>query len=90
MINNNTDFLGLLKQLPDLFSQVGAMRSELAHLKQNTIPTKPYYDVKDLAELMGVHRNTIYNKIKDGEIPSENVYGKHKIPHRYVAQKGWV
>lgn len=86
--DGNHNLLVYLEKLPELYSDIASLKTEIARLKENTIPCKPFYEVKELANLMGVHRNTIYNRIKDGEIPAENHLGRHKIPHKFVAELG--
>lgn len=90
MINYGSDILDYLGKLPDLFGKVGALEAEIDEIRKNSIRTKPHYEVKEVASLLGVHRNTVYNKIKEGDIPADNVFGRHKIPHKYLVQKGLV
>ena len=52
--------------------------------KKSTEPivalTKLYYSVDEAAEVLGVHRNTIKNRIKDGGLQAIKIGRQWRIP----------
>jgi len=47
-------------------------------------PQKVAFSVRDVATLLGLHRNTVYGQIKDGKIPVVYVGTKPLIPRRWI------
>jgi len=53
-------------------------------------PTRIAYSVTEVAQLLGVSRQTVYTRIYDGEIPYRRLGGKMLIPAEFVEEFGKV
>ena len=49
--------------------------------------TKLYYSTDEAAEIFGVHRNTIKNRIKDGELQAFKIGRQWRIPREALEFK---
>ena len=49
-----------------------------------TVPARVALSVREVAELLGVHRNTIYIQIKRGSIPVVYVGAKPLVPMKWI------
>ncbi len=65
-------------QLEELQKTVDQLTEKVAHLEQ--VANDKWLSVKELAEVMGVSTNTIYIKIRSGEIYASRKLGSPKIP----------
>jgi excisionase family DNA binding protein len=52
-----------------------------------TVPARVALSVREVAELLGVHRNTIYVQIKRGSIPVVYVGAKPLVPMKWVDEQ---
>ncbi len=52
-----------------------------------TAPARVALSVRELAELLGVHRNTIYVQIKRGSIPVVYVGAKPLVPMKWIDEQ---
>lgn len=50
------------------------------------INSKMVIDPKELAQILGMSENPIYNALRDGEIPSIKIGGSWKISTAYLAR----
>ena len=59
--------------------------------KKTTAPitelTKLYYSMDEAAEILGVHRNTIKNRIKAGELQAVQIGRQWRIPREILEFK---
>ena len=51
------------------------------------VPTRVALSVREVAELLGVHRNTIYIQIKRGSIPAVYVGAKPLVPMKWIDEQ---
>ena len=65
-------------QLEELQETVDQLTEKVAHLEQ--VNNDKWLSVKELSEIMGVSTNTIYIKIRSGEIYASRKLGSPKIP----------
>ena len=49
--------------------------------------TKLYYSMDEAAEILGVHRNTIKNRIKAGELDAVRIGRQWRIPKEVLEYK---
>ena len=52
-----------------------------------TVPARVALSVREVAELLGVHRNTIYVQIKRGGIPVVYVGAKPLVPMKWIDEQ---
>jgi excisionase family DNA binding protein len=52
-----------------------------------TAPPRLALSVREVAELLGVHRNTIYLQIKRGTIPVVYVGTKPLVPRKWIVDR---
>ena len=52
-----------------------------------TAPLRVALSVREVAELLGVHRNTIYLQIKRGTIPVVYVGSKPLVPRNWIVDQ---
>ena len=45
---------------------------------------KQFIKVKELCQILGLERNTVYRSIKRGEIPTQRIGGMLLIPKSYL------
>lgn len=60
-----------------VLSALGEITAKLTEIEaQNTLKTKPFLRVSDVAKLMGWKPQTIYEKVRKGDIPCYQPDGK--------------
>ena len=75
-----TDEMRLKLKLADLEMRIESLENQIqAMVKTNC---KPYYSVKEFAEIMSVNPITIYNRIHEGQIDAVRIGKSYRIPHK--------
>ena len=64
------------------------------HPKKATMPitelTKLYYSLDEAGEILGVHRNTVKNRIKAGELEAVKIGRQWRIPKESLQFKSFM
>jgi excisionase family DNA binding protein len=54
--------------------------------RRSTTTAKVAFTVREVADLLGVHRNTIYTQVKQGRIPVIYIGSKPLVPRRWIEE----